>query len=45
MSILGPDWVSRYCSTQTAWQLEIQGEKHLLGWWWMKEVKRTLMVK
>ena len=35
--------VIRYCSTQTAWQLEIQGEEHLLGWWWMAQV-RTVSV-
>ena len=30
--------VIRYCATQTAWELEVQGDKLLLGWWWMYQV-------
>ena len=31
--------VLRYCSTQSAWQLDIQGSSLLLGWWWMSQVR------
>ena len=27
--------VVRYCSTQQAWELEIDGVKMLLGFWWL----------
>ena len=35
--------VIRYCATQTAWELEIQGDKMLLGWWWMYQVFLSLI--
>ena len=32
--------VVRYCSTQQAWELEIEGKKMLLGFWWISAAKR-----
>ena len=36
--------VLRYCSTQSAWQLDIQGSSLLLGWWWMAQVHQYFVL-
>ena len=30
----------RYCSTQRAWELEVEGVKMLLGYWWLQAARR-----
>ena len=30
----------RYCATQRAWELEVEGVKMLLGYWWLEAAVR-----
>ena len=30
----------RYCTTQRAWELEVEGVKMLLGYWWLEAAAR-----
>ena len=36
----GDGRVVRYCATQRAWELEIEGVKMLLGYWWLEAAVR-----
>ena len=36
----GEGRVVRYCTTQRAWELEVEGVKMLLGYWWLEAAAR-----
>ena len=37
---IGEGRVVRYCTTQRAWELEVEGVKMLLGYWWLEAAAR-----
>ena len=37
---IGEGRVVRYCATQRAWELEVEGVKMLLGYWWLEAAVR-----
>ena len=37
---IGEGRVVRYCATQRAWELEVEGVKMLLGYWWFEAAAR-----
>ena len=39
----GEGRVVRYCTTQRAWELEIEGVKMLLGYWWLEAAARGVL--
>ena len=39
----GEGRVVRYCTTQRAWELEVEGVKMLLGYWWLEAAARGVL--